>query len=379
MKARPFWMERIRDAWSKVPIVWLTGVRRAGKTVLARSLNNACYLNSDLPRHQNQLLDPEFFFGQVKESTIILDEIHQLRDPSGILKIAADEFPHLKILATGSSTLSATQKFRDSLTGRKRVVHLMPVLATELQEFGVRSLERRLLVGGLPQRVLSAEPDPEFYAEWLDSYFARDIQELFHVGKRNAFLRLAELLIRNSGQLTEVTSLAKHSGLTRPTVNSYLEVMQMTHLIRMLRPFSGGGRREILAQPKCYAFDTGFVCHFRGWESLRPDDCGPLLEHLVLDLLVSYLPAARIGFWRDKQQREIDFVIPETAGGVTAIECKWSPAAFTTRNLEVFRAAYPAGKNILVTAQSGVSYTERRNGLVISVCNVCDLPQVLRD
>jgi len=89
----------------------------------------------------------------------VLDEVHQLPDPSRILKIAADAFPEVRVLATGSSTLAATHKFRDSLTGRKRAVELVPVLAEEAGNFGVTDLEGRLLRGGLPPTLLDADSE----------------------------------------------------------------------------------------------------------------------------------------------------------------------------------------------------------------------------
>src|SRR5208337_3272383 len=108
------------------------------------------------------------FFRSVKKKFVVLDEVHQLPDPSRLLKIGADAFPQLKILATGSSTLAATQKFRDSLTGRKRVVEFMPVLYEELSAFGIADLRDRLLRGGLPPALLAARLNSEFYGEWLD-------------------------------------------------------------------------------------------------------------------------------------------------------------------------------------------------------------------
>ena len=69
-----------------------------------------------------------------------------------------------------------------------------------------------------------------------------------------------------------------------------------------------------MAQPKAYGFDTGFVCHTRGWDSLRPEDCGILWEHLVLDTLVA-AGHTRIHYWRDKTDHEVDFVIPQ--GGMS--------------------------------------------------------------
>ena len=355
---RGIWEERLERAWKQVPLVWLAGVRRVGKTVLARELGDSEFLNCDLPGEARRLEDPEAFFRSVRKPLVVLDEVHQLPDPSRILKIATDAFPHLRVLATGSSTLAASRKFRDTLTGRKRVVGLTPVLAEELEAFGVADVATRLLRGGLPPALLGAESNWEFYSEWIDSYFARDVQELFHVGKRTEFLRLVELILRQSGGMLEITSLAKHAGASRPTVMNWLEVLQVTQVARLVRPFSGGGRHEILAQPKLYAFDTGFVCHARGWDRLRPEDFGILWEHLVLDTLLA-APVPEVKFWRDKSKREVDFVIPRSRDSVDAIECKWSPEAFDPGNLATFRAIYPEGRNFVCCPNLANSYARR--------------------
>ena len=128
MIERPFWLARIHSAWERRSIVWLSGVRRVGKTTIARMLPGSVYMNCDLPSTVRSLEDPELFFdNQAPGSTLVFDEVHHLEDPSRLLKIAADEYPHLKVLATGSSTLAATRKFRDSLAGRKHSIHLCPV------------------------------------------------------------------------------------------------------------------------------------------------------------------------------------------------------------------------------------------------------------
>ncbi|MBM4098127.1 MAG: ATPase, partial [Planctomycetes bacterium] len=80
MIARPFWIDQILQGWRKAPIVWLSGVRRAGKTTLAAGLADALYLNCDLPSVQQRLADPEAFYRSVTRSRLILDEVHQLPD-----------------------------------------------------------------------------------------------------------------------------------------------------------------------------------------------------------------------------------------------------------------------------------------------------------
>lgn len=370
--ARPFWTERLRAAWKQAPIVWLAGPRRTGKTVLAQSLTDAEFLNCDLPSVAERLRDPESFFRSVKKGLVVLDEVHQLPDPSRLLKIGADGFPALKILATGSSTLAATQKFRDSLTGRKRVVKLTPVLPEELPAFGVTDLRERLLRGGLPPALLAEQHNPEFYAEWMDSYFARDVQELFRLEKRAGFLRVLELLMRQSGGMLDVSKLAVESQISRATVTNWLEVYQITQVAYLLRPFSAGGRREIVAQPKVFGFDTGLVCYARGWDHLRTEDCGVLWEHLVLDTLIAAgLP--KIHYWRDKQQREVDFVLPRGRDAVDAIECKWNPGAFAARGLAAFREQYPKGENFVVSPLTGPAYERIQDGLKVSVVSPGEL------
>ena len=370
MISRPFWLQRIEQCWQKAPIVWLSGVRRAGKTTLATGLTDSQYLNCDLPSVQQLLADPEAFYRSVTRSRLVLDEVHQLPDPSSLLKIGADAFPRLKILATGSSTLAATRKFRDSLTGRKRNVHLVPVRHDELNAFGVADLRHRLMRGGLPPALLSQEYDPGFYSEWLDSYYARDVQELFRVEKRTGFLKLIESILRLSGGQMETTALATLCGLSRPTVVNYLEVLELTHVATLVRPFSGGGHRELVRQPKIYGFDTGFVAYARGWSDLRPEDCGLLWEHLVLEQLISDTSQPEVLYWRDKDRHEIDFVIPGARGSAMAIECKWNASGFDPRNLKKFRETHPTGKNLVVAVNVSEPYTREVAGLTVTFTGI---------
>jgi len=371
---RPYWLKCIQDAWEKRPIVWLAGVRRVGKTTLARMLPDTVYINCDLPSDARRLEDPELFFrAQPKTAIIVLDEVHRLADPSRILKVAADAFPGLRILATGSSTLAATRKFRDTLTGRKQVLQLTPVLWSECEDdFGIADLDRRLFHGGLPEFLLSPEKDETLFSEWMDSFYARDIQELFAVRERTGFLDLFRLMLRTSGGLADYTALSRECDISRQTVKAYLEAMSIACAISILPPYHGGGRREILKRPKVYGFDTGFVAYVRGWKDIRDDDRGLLWEHLVLDTLRTGTGGEGLFHWRDKSGREVDFIV-RRGQEVDAVECKVNPDRFDPASLAVFRASYPSGRNYLVCPGIRKAYERRFRGLVVRVAGARDL------
>lgn len=365
---RAYWLNCIRAVWQKRPIAWLAGVRRVGKTTLARMLPDIVYLSFDLPSEAQRLEDPEMFFGaQSKDAVIVLDEVHRLSDPSRVLKIAADAFPRLRILATGSSTLAATRKFRDSLTGRKLVLTLFPVLWTECEEeFHVLDLDRRLLNGGLPEFLLNPTKDEHLFTEWMDSFYARDIQELFAVRERAGFLKLLRLMLRQSGGQVDYTALSRECDLSRPTVKAYLEAMSIACALYPLPPFHGGGRREIVRRPKVYGFDTGFVTYAHGWRDIRDDDRGLLWEHLVLDVLRAATRGEGLHFWRDKSGREVDFVV-RRGRAVDAVECKIKIDRFDPNPLAVFRESYPQGSNYLVCPAIKSAFARRFGNLIVKV------------
>ena len=377
MVKRTFWIQKIHAAWKKRPVVWLSGGRRAGKTTLARMLHDAAYLNCDLPSVNRQMADPEPFYDSLKKGTVVIfDEIHRLNDPSRVLKIAADAYPNLKVLATGSSTLAATRKFRDSLTGRKQMIYLPPVLWSEcMDEFGIKELDRRLLHGGLPEPLMSGKKDTSFFSEWIDSFYARDIQELFGIRNRTGFMKLLHLLMRQSGGLLDYSHLAQLSDLSRHTVKAHVEAMSIAHAVYLLSPFQGGGRREITRRPKCYCFDTGFVTFVRGWDSIREDDRGLLWEHLALDTLRTITDDRSLHYWRDKSGREIDFVIEGSRKRVDAVECKINPDDFKPSNLAVFRSLYPEGRNFVLSPNVRTLYRRRYRELEVSFISIKGLEQ----
>ncbi len=367
---RALWVDRVERAWNSRSIVWLSGARRLGKTVLSRQVPDGRYFNGDLPSVRDRLTDPESFFGSLPpRSRIVLDEVHRAEDPAGLLKVAADAWPDIRVLATGSSTLYASRRFRDSLVGRKWPIRFAPVLWRETADWtGAADLERRLLNGGFPDQLLLPAPDPLWFEEWMDSFFARDILPLFDIRGRGGFLRVVASVIVRNAELLDISSLARDAGVSRPTAVHYLDILDGCHLTVRVPPFHGGGRRELVRRPRVYAVDTGLVCHLRGWTDLRPADRGPLWENLVLDELLTAIPQSRIHYWRDGAGHEVDFAIVAGRDRVAAVEAKISPEGFNAKALARFRQAYPGGPNLLCCPFVDEPIPRRLGGFDVTVC-----------
>ena len=355
-------------------MVWLAGVRRAGKTVLCQSLSDVEYLDCELPSTRRTLEDAESFLRDVGHRRVVLDEVHRLANPSELLKIAADYHPETQIIATGSSSLGASRRFRDTLTDRKRDLWLTPMLVQDEQEFGARGLDHRFQFGGLPPFYLADAMPEDGFQDWIDSYWAKDVQQLFQVGRRWSFMRFVELMFAQSGGMFEATRFAAACEVSRTTIANYLRILEDTLVVQVIRPYSTRRATEIVAAPKVYGFDTGFVCLFKGWESLRNEDRGALWEHYVLNEYLGRRQRRDVHYWRDKRGHEVDFVTARR-GRPVAIECKWRADGFDPSNLQAFRKAYPAGENFVVTSDTERSHTRRDGDLQYRFVS---LPELVR-
>lgn len=377
---RPFWSQRISELLEQRSVLWLSGVRRVGKTTLTRDLSNAEYFDCELPRVRAQLEDPERFFKAVNGSLVILDEIHRLLNPSEILKICADHFPRIKLIATGSSTLAAKSKFKDTLTGRKRELWLLPAIAKDLRAFRFDDdIDRRMLRGGLPQMLLSESVSDDDYFEWIDSFWAKDIQELFVVEKRASFMKFIELLFRQNSGIFEAQAFAAPCEISRQTVMNYLDILETTLLVSVLRPFNNGSATELKSQPKVYGFDTGFITYFQGVSVIDSDIRGSLFENLVLLELQSLFARNEIFYWRNKQKHEIDFVVKRgRSKKICAIECKAKAKHFDVSSLVIFRKHYPEGANIFVSLDCNDIEVKDISGQKIIFCGYLGLAKVLQ-
>ena len=154
-------------------------------------------------------------------------------------------------------------------------------------------------------------------------------------------------------------------------------MLEATRAAHVIRPYSAGGTAEIVAAPKVYGFDTGFVCYHRGWSELRREDLGLLFEHYVLNELHAQLQSRDVRYWRSKHGSEVDFVLAGRSGAPTAIECKWSATGFEPASLRAFRGRYPRGRNFVVAADVDGAFERRYAGLRVRFVSLAGLIRAL--
>ncbi len=373
MIKREFWLNCIETAWERRSVVWLSGVRRVGKTCLCQTLADIEYFDCELPRVRRLMDDPQAFLDSLPNKRIVLDEIHRLPNPSELLKIAADHYPKTQIIATGSSTLGASAKFRDTLAGRKIELWLTPMILIDLVDFKQTDLNHRLLHGGLPPYFLDNEFPEYAFQEWVDAYWAKDIQELFRLERRYSFMKFTELLMAQSGGVFEATKFAAPCEVNRNTISNYLSILQATFVVNIIRPFSTRRSTEIVSAPKVYGFDTGLVCYHKGWTQLRQDDLGILWEHLVLNEIMARTQSRDVKYWRNKRGHEVDFVLTPNRESPVAIECKWAASGFSASQLRTFRRQYPEGPNFVVSHDVDTPFTKTYGDISVQFVGLNDL------
>ena len=377
MVNRNFWLQKIENAWKQKSIIWFSGVRRVGKTYLCTSVPNVEHFDLEISNIRQMVTDYETFFSKLRKKKIVLDEIHKLQNPSEVLKVAHDHYPDIRIIATGSSTLSASKKFKDTLTGRKAKIWLTPLISDDLYDFKKTLLEHRFLFGGLPPFFL-CNTVPEYdFEEWMDDYWAKDIQELFNLERKDSFQKFVELLFINSGGIFEATKFAAPCEVSRGTITNYLRVLESTYVAHIIKPFSSHKSTEIVSAPKIYAFDTGFVCYFKGWNKLRSEDMGILWEHFILNEIFAKLQSRKVSYWRDKQGHEIDFILVKRGQNPIAVECKWKASSFNPSSLKVFRRLYPKGENYVLANDVTRTFTKRFGEIEVDFVSLESLVKAL--
>jgi len=187
----------------------------------------------------------------------------------------------------------------------------------------------------------------------VEALVLRDASDLFKIRRVDAFRKLLTLLAGQTGNLLNISELASICNVDVGTINSYIEVLEESHVVKKILPFAGVKRREITSAPKVFFIDNGIRNHLLGNFSSEFDlrtDKGQLLENWVFAEIYKTLPfQSTLKFWRSKSKAEVDFVIEHT-GKVYGLEVKFSSLKKEkiTRSVWSFIEAYQPEKVIIL-------------------------------
>lgn len=338
-----FLEKNIEKSLFKGKTIILYGARQVGKTTLVQKIlkdfgKEGRYLNCEILSIEQNLNEPEpdklqAFLGDYK--LLVLDEAQNIPGIGKILKIMTDTLIDVQIIATGSSSFDLANKTAEPMTGR--VVHhtLFPLSTKEIKAgedwLSVSAkLDKLLRYGTYPEIYTSNEEDAvNKLNELASSYLFKDLLKFEGIKKSSLLKNLIISLALQLGNEVTYNELSTKLGVSRFTIQKYIDLLEQCFVIFKLNSFSRNARKELIKAFKIYFYDNGIrnalINNFNPI-SLR-NDVGALWENFCLSerLKANTYSNRNINcyFWRTYDQKEIDYV-EEAAGKITGYELKYS-------------------------------------------------------
>jgi len=318
------------------PALWITGPRQSGKTTLAKhAFSGYAYLSfEDMDVRSFAKNDPRAFLRQFPDRAIF-DEVQKCPDILPYLQTHIDGLGGSgHYVLTGSHQFQLAASISQSLAGRVAIANLLPFSSAEL--FGLTSVPvdaapspravtlparysmEKILFQGMYPAVHARAADA---TTWLSSYYAtyleRDVREVTNVHNLHQFDTFVRLCAARTGAMINFTDISSGCGASVPTVKSWLSILEMSGIVRLVQPYFVNFSKRLVKQPKLYFLDTGLLCYL-----LRITDESQLAFHplkgrifesfIVSEIIKSFCNALAeppLYFWRDSKGREIDALL----------------------------------------------------------------------
>lgn len=381
--------------------ILITGPRQVGKTTVLKQLMDTDreYVTlDDLEERGLAKRDPALFL-QMHSTPIMIDEVQYAPELFSYIKIQIDNgaAPGTYWL-TGSQAFKLMELAQESLAGRVAILH-MPSLsqheiygtgectpfALELSYLKAREktnapadltqMYERIWKGSMPGLVSGKFTDRDvFYSSYLQTYIDRDVKEQVQLADPLLFRDFVRAAACRAGQMLNVHDIAQDVGVSDDTAKRWLQVLEKSDVIFLLRPYSNNLLKRTVKTPKMYFFDTGLVAYLTRYSS--PEILangainGAILENYVVsEVLKSYHNNAKeclLWYYRDSNSNEIDMVI-ESDGKLHPLEIKRSVnpgkeliGAFT----HLDKASVPRGNGALLCMRPKLSAINSENYIV---------------
>ena len=347
-------VESVLEAMGVFRAVFIAGARQCGKTTLVRQLDLS---GAELRSLDNSALrtvaneDPAGFVRRSGGGTLIIDEVQKAPVLIPEVKLAVDnDKAKGQYLLTGSADIKKLPMVKESLAGRMGTIRLRPLANGEVvgnrPSFLRRAFARQFTptVSGYDKTAvidmafrggygetfeMMARGKRMWFKSYLDALLLHDIRELMDVRSYQVLRRLMEDLLGRSSKFFDATEFTSAYGIRNETFVRYLSVLKTLFLLDELEPWHENDYDGLGKRSKYYATDTGMMATMLNWKveevNLDSDRAGKLVETWVYNQLAAQLdlePDYTITQYRDKQKREIDFVITNEDGAILGVEVK---------------------------------------------------------
>lgn len=339
--------------------ILLFGARRVGKTVLMRELlktfsGKSMLLNGE--DYDTIALLNERSIANYKHllegiDLLAIDEAQNIPDIGSKLKLIVDKIEGVRVIASGSSSFDLLNKTGEPLVGRSTQFRLHPFSQNEISQIENaletrQNLESRLIYGSYPEVVTleSFERKADYLRDIVGAYLLKDILTINGLKNSGKMRELLRLIAFQMGSEVSYDELGRQLGMSKNTVEKYLDLLSKVFVIYRLGAYSRNLRKEVVKAGKWYFYDNGIRNAVIG--NFSPlairQDVGALWENYLLSEKIKTAhnngKTKEFYFWRTYNNQEID-LIEESYESLSAFEFKWgdkkpsAPASFS--------AAYP--------------------------------------
>ncbi len=360
----------IKDSLKDFPAVLISGARQVGKSTLAHQLKEEGIIDhylalDDINNLESALTNPDGFINQFQGS-IAIDEIQRAPDLLRAIKKSIDEERRPgRFLLTGSANILSYPGVNESMAGRMDIIPIEGLSLGELQSYPNPStfiedlfltndllelakkwnqiltqrppLDRKKLLdhiffGSYPDVVLknNLRFRDRWFSAYESAYIERDVRNLSNLLNIISFAKLYKLLGLNTGHLVNHSELGMEAKLDHRTVTRYIEILELTFQLNVLRPWFTNDRKRYVKTPKVYVADSGQACYLSGINNpnlLRSHpSVGALFETWVwgeIRKLLALSHGIDSHFYRTSTGQEVDFLL-NRGSQYWGIECKWS-------------------------------------------------------
>lgn len=342
---------------SRFPVLLLSGARQVGKTTLLKQLagDNRRYVTLDDPLLLSLAKEDPALFMQRFPSPVLIDEIQYAPEllPFIKMEVDRDRKPGMFWL-TGSQQFQLMQNVSESLAGRIAIVQMLGLSRQEilgkgdkqkpflpssdffldqdktLKAINLKDLYSLIWGGSYPALALDQDMDRDlFLSSYVQTYLQRDVRDLAQVGDEMAFLRFLRASAARTGQLLNISELARDADVSPVTGKKWLSILQTSGLVYLLEPYYSNVTKRMVKAPKLYFLDTGLASWLTEWSSPETLEAGAMsgsiLETWIMgELIKSWWHnglRAPFYYYRDKDQKEIDLLIVQD-GTIYPLEFK---------------------------------------------------------